>query len=103
MDKIYDILRKPDAIIFDSGDIQLLEFLSLYYTVIKPDMTAGFENILVYTENFRESLLLIPGVKYIWSKYSLPSDAREFLSGDFVMELKDIKNEYIKRFLSGCS
>ena len=102
MDKIYDILRKADAVIFDSKDDSLREFLGLYYTMTSPDLTSGFENILVYTENFRESLLLIPGVRYIWSKYALPADARQFLSDDCVVELKDIKQEYIQRFLSNC-
>ena len=101
MDKIYDIFSKSDALIFDSMDASLSEFLSIYYTIITPDKTGFFENILVYTDNFRESILLIPGVKYIWSKYSLPDDARQFLSGDFIVELMDIKNEYIKRFPSG--
>lgn len=102
MDKIYDILRKSDAVIFDSKDSSLMDFLSLYYTITVPDKTGGFNEILVYTDNFRESLLLIPGVKYIWSKYALPSDAKQFLSENFIIELKDIKQEYIQRFLSAC-
>ena len=103
MDIIYDMLRKTDAIIFDSKDGLLRDFLGLYYDITEPDRTEGFENILVYTENFRESLLLIPGVKYIWSKYALPTDAKQFLSEDFVIEKKDIKLEYIQRFLNNCS
>jgi hypothetical protein len=102
MDNTYDILRKADALIFDSKDSALRDFLGLYYTLIEPDKAAGFENILVYTENFRESLLLIPGVRFIWSKYALPADAKQFLSEAFIVELKDIKKEYIQRFLGNC-
>jgi hypothetical protein len=103
MGKVYEILKNTDAIIYDSQDSGLRGFLELYYTFTEPDKTKGFENVLVYTENFRESLLLIPGVKYIWSKYALPEDARQFLSEEFVIEKKDIKMEYIQRFLSNCT
>ncbi len=102
MDITYDMLRKADAIVFDSKDEKLKEFLSLYYKIVGPDNTAGFDSVLVYTENFSEALLMIPGVRFIWSKYAIPPDMRQALAEDFLVDNKDIKEEYIKRFLSSC-
>jgi hypothetical protein len=102
MDTIYDILRKTDAIVFDAKDEALKEFLKLYYTVVTPDSTEGFENILVYTESFSEALLMIPGVRYVWSKYSVPYDLRQALSDGFLVDNRDLKEEYIRLFLSNC-
>jgi hypothetical protein len=100
MDHIYDALKQTDSIIFDSTDSKLREFLSLYYDIILPDKTSSDSNTMVYTDKFRVSILLIPGIKHVWSKYTIPADNKQFLSGSFIIDNMDIRNEYTKRFLN---
>lgn len=102
MDIIYNTLRNTEAVIFDSDETSLKDFLSLYYNIITTDKSQNFQNILLYSDKFRESIRLIPNLKFIWSKYTLPADTKQFLSKYTIIENKDIKKEYIDRFLSSC-
>lgn len=103
MDKVYNMLRKTEAIIFDSQDEKLKDFLALYYAITTSENKQKFNNILVYTDTFKDELLLISGVTYVWCKNSLPIGSKHLLTGDFVIEKMDIKQQYIQRFLSNCT
>ena len=104
MDNVYNSLRKPHTIAMSDPDEKLSGFLRQFYEITDIDGIIEPENTLYYAEVFEADEVKNIKCGYIWSASSIAPEVMAFMpEGAIVVEHRDIKNEYIVRFLGNCS
>ncbi|GEM_PF-6204330 len=99
-----NLLRRVEAILFDSDDEDLKRFIQNYYKVIdKPVQPEGFMDILLYSDRFRSEFLAVSGITYLWSRKKIPDALKKMFDEKNVVEEKDLREEYVRWFLGQCS
>jgi alpha-mannosidase len=104
MDLEYDALRKSENIIVMSNDDELIAFLKQFYNIVSIDSSYDPENTMYYSETFDIMTVGEIRCKYMWSASTIAPEIKKTIPSDkTVVENKNIKDEYIMRFLRNCS
>jgi hypothetical protein len=83
---------------------KLVDFLSQFYDVVKPDGVFDPERTIFYSDRLGIKNAAEVRCRYVWSGSVISPETRKFLAGDkIIIEGKNIKDEYIARFLGNCS
>ncbi|MEI7640514.1 MAG: hypothetical protein WCJ46_03270 [bacterium] len=104
MDIIYEALRKTEILILGQEEAELKEFFIQFYEV--KSLTDIYEKTLAltYCKILDTGMAKKIKSKYVWSATEVTAEVKTLLPVDcVVIETKDIKQEYIKRFLGNCS
>ena len=101
--QIYQIFRDIENMIIVSDDIELKEFFSQFYKLVKLDDPFDYSNTLIYFDDLTSFDSSKIKCKYVWSKNELPENLKKNLKYKIIVENKDIKEEYIFNFLRDCS
>ena len=104
MENTYELLRKAENIIISEKEVKLIDFLKQFYEIADIDGCTDPESTLYYTEEIDADAVQKIRCRYIWSAAIIKQEIKKLIPGDkIVVEGKNIKDEYIARFLGNCS
>jgi hypothetical protein len=104
VENIYEALRKAENIIISQKEEKLIDFLKQFYEITDIDGGTDPENTLYYAEEIDANAVYKIRCRYIWSAAIMNPEIRKMLPEDkIVVEGRNIKDEYIARFLGNCS
>ena len=104
LDIVYDCLRKSESVIILPENKKLGDFLKQFYDIEIPDDAYDPERTILYSDGLDSKTAVAARCRYIWSGAGMTPETRMLLPEDsIIIEGKNIKDEYIARFLGNCS
>jgi len=101
MNIIYDALRKTQTLILGHDEKALAEFFGQFYEISND---IKIKDAILYTKVLDVETAQKTLAGYLWSAAPVAQEVRETVKqGTVLIEGKDIKQEYITRFLGNCS
>jgi hypothetical protein len=102
MDDVYEAFRKAEFLVLPAEEKELIDFFKpLYYKI---ENTCAEPAGLHYMRKFDRYTAASTCAKYIWSGEPLDEQTRAAVRpGVVIIEGRDIKEEYIVRFMRNCS
>ncbi len=102
MDNIHEAFTKVETLVLPSEEKELIEFFRPFY--YKIDTSCREPLSLHYMRKFDSYAAASSCAKYLWSAEPVDDAARAAVkAGVVLIEGRDIKEEYIMRFLRNCS
>lgn len=104
LDIVYDCLRKSESVIILPENKKLGEFLKQFYDIVIFGGAYDPGRTILYSDVLDGKTAVAAHCRYIWSGSVIAPETRLLLSEEsIIIEGKNIKDEYIARFLGNCS
>jgi len=104
VENTYEALRKSENIIISEKEEKLIDFLKQFFEIAVIGSCTDPENTLYYAEEIAAGDVQKILCRYIWSAAVIKPEIKKMIPDDkIVVEGKNIKDEYIARFLGNCS